>query len=94
MRFGLASVGKKGGKHDRDKWRGSSITENLIICTFFCKLTVNSNSHTRGEFRAYRFGVQVLAVLVVVYILQVLAVLYILQVMAVLYLFIYFIVDE
>ena len=53
--------------------------------------------------RAYRFGVQVLAVLVVVYILQVLvvlyilqvlAVLYILQVMAVLYLFIYFIVDE
>ena len=41
MRFGLASVGKKGGKHDRDKWRGSSITENLIICTFFCKLTVN-----------------------------------------------------
>ena len=52
MRFGLASVGKKGGKHDRDKWRGSSITENLIICTFFCKLTVNSNSHTRGEFVA------------------------------------------
>ena len=54
-------------------------------------------------FRAYRFGVQVLAVLVVVYILQVLAVLYILQVLAVLYplqvmtalyLFIYFIVDD
>ena len=44
--------------------------------------------------RAYRFGMQVLAVLVVVYILQVWAVLYILQVMAVLYLFIYFIVDE
>ena len=48
----MASVGKKGGKHDRDKWRGSSITENLIICTFFCKLTVNSNLHTRGEFVA------------------------------------------
>ena len=46
------------------------------------------------DFRAYRFGVQVLAVLMVVYILQVLAVVYILQVMAVLYLFIYFIVDE
>ena len=44
--------------------------------------------------RAYRFGVQVLAVLVVVYILQVLEVLYVLQVMAVLYLFIYFIVDD
>ena len=44
--------------------------------------------------RAYRFGVQVLAVLAEVYILQVLAVVYILQVMAVLYLFIYFIVDE
>ena len=61
---------------------------------------------SQGVNRAYRFGVQVLAVLVVVYtlqvlavlvvvyILQVLAVVYILQVVAVLYLFIYFIVDE
>ena len=58
----------------------------MVICS-----TV---SYWPSSHRAYRFGVQVLAVLVVVYILQVLAVLYILQVMAVLYLFIYFIVDD